>query len=116
MRKLLIPIQGDFVAPRFDLASELIMTHYRGGELLDELRTIIMERPSAEDLCQMVVESHITDVVCGAIEESHYNFLAWKRIMIFDGIIGDWQTAMDLVVRGELEARQIIPVSREMSL
>lgn len=116
MRKLLIPIQGDFVAPRFDQASELIVTHYRDTELLDELRTIIMERPSGEELCQMVVESHITDVVCGAIEESYYNFLAWKRIMIFDGVIGDWQTAMELLVKGELAPRQILPVSREMRL
>ena len=108
MQKLLIPIQGDYVAPRFDLASEIIISRFEDGRLEGEMKTIIMERASDEELCQMVVEANITDVVCGAIEETHYNFLAWKRVNIFDSIVGGWKEAIELRLAEKLTSRQII--------
>lgn len=108
MQKLLIPIQGDYVAPRFDLASEIIISRFEMGKLVGEIKTIIMERPSDEELCQIIVEANITEVICGAIEELHYNFLDWKRVRIYDSVIGDWRSAMDLVLSGGLKSRQII--------
>lgn len=108
MRKFLIPIQGDYVAPRFDMASEIIVSHFRDSELLDDLRTIIMEKPSDENLCQMVVETHITDVICGGIDELHYKFLTWKRVNVVDSVVGSWHRAMHLLVEGRLKSRQIV--------
>lgn len=113
MRKLLIPIQGDFVAPRFDLATEILMVFFHHGKILEDPRTIIMERPSDEGLCQMIVEEHITDVVCGGIEELHYNFLVWKKVQVKDGVIGPWQRAMSKVLSGELEQGEILPHREE---
>lgn len=109
MRKLMLPIQGDFVAQRFDLATEIIIVRFENGTIAGEPKTIIMEKPSDEELCQMVVESNITDVVCGGIEELHYNFLVWKKVKIIDGIIGDWQTALAWTVAGKLAPRTVIP-------
>ena len=71
------------MAPRFDLATEIFIAQHENGMLLGEPRTIIMESPSDEVLCQMVVEEHITDMVCGGIEELHYNFLVWKKVNNF---------------------------------
>ncbi len=109
MQKIMIPIQGDFVAPRFDLATEILITRVERGKIIGESKTIIMERPSDEGLCQMVVEENITDVVCGGIEELHYNFLVWKKVGVLDGVIGDWQTALEKAVAGILQQGDIIP-------
>ena len=108
MRKLLIPIQGDYVAPRFDLATEILIVQFANGKQMGEPRTIIMERPSEESLCQMVVEEHITDLVCGGIEETHYNFLRWKKATVLDGVIGDWRRIIDKAISGTLKQGDIL--------
>jgi len=107
VRKLLIPIQGDYVAPRFDLATEILMARFENGEVVGEPKTIIMERPTDEGLCQMIVEEHITDVVCGGIEELHYNFLVWKKVKVLDGIIGAWKLALEKALLGRLQQGEI---------
>lgn len=115
---MLIPIQGDFVAPRFDLATEIVVVSFENGKVVGEPKTIIMERPSDEGLCQMIVEEDITDVVCGGIEELHHNFLTWKKVTIVDGIIAPWQTALYKRIDGSLKQGDVLPDSEatEMKL
>ncbi len=108
MRKLLIPIQGDFVAPRFDLATEILIVRFENQKMVGEPKTIIMERPSEENLCQMAVEENITDMVCGGIEELHYNFLVWKKVTVLDAVIGDWRTVLDKTLAGTLSQGEIL--------
>lgn len=103
-----MPIQGDFIAPRFDLATEVLIARFANGKVSGKPKSIIMERPSDEGLCQMAVEEHITDLVCSGIEELHYNFLVWKQITVVDGVIGDWKTAMDKVLHGSLRQGDIL--------
>ena len=116
MRKLLIPIQGDYVAPRFDLATEILIAHFHQGKLIEEPRTIIMERPSDEGLCQMIVEEHITDVICGGIEELHYNFLVWKKVEVMDGVIAPWQMVLAKMLSGKLRQGEIIAADEDEPL
>lgn len=117
MRKLMLPVQGDYVAPRFDLATEIIIVRFENGETIGAPRTIIMEKPSDEELCQMAVESNITDVVCGGIEELHYNFLVWKKVKIIDGIIAEWHTALTHAITDRLQPRTILqPEHYQLSL
>ncbi len=113
MSKLFIPIQGDYVAPRFDLAAEILIVRFSEGRQEEEPRTIIMERPSDEALCQMVVEEQITDLVCGGIDEVHYNFLLWKKVHVMDGVIGGWNQALEKAVRGELQPGEILSSGEE---
>lgn len=108
MRKLLIPIQGDYVAPRFDLATEILIVRFENHVLVGEPKTIIMERSTEEGLCQMAVEENITDLVCGGIEELHYNFLVWKKVNVLDGVIGDWQTVIHKSIAGTLAQGEIL--------
>ena len=107
MRKLLIPIQGDYVAPRFDLATEILILRFDGGQETDQ-RTIIIERPSDEALCQMVVEENVTDLICSGITEVHYNFLVWKKVNVIDAVIGGWREAVDKVMNKELKQGEIL--------
>lgn len=116
MNKLLIPIQGDFVAQRFDLACEIIIVHYDENSIIDKPKTIIMDRASDEELCQMIVEENITHVVCGGIEEQHYNFLIWKKITILDSVICGWQMAIDKMIAGKLQQGAILVSAHEEQL
>lgn len=108
IRKLLIPIQGDFIAPRFDLATEILLVRFDNGVVIGEPKIIIMERASEEVLCQMAVEENITDLICGGIEEVHYNFLVWKRVVALDAVIGSWRIAVEKVVAGNLSRGDIL--------
>ncbi|MBM9603045.1 NifB/NifX family molybdenum-iron cluster-binding protein [Desulfopila inferna] len=116
MRKLLIPIQGDYVAPRFDLATEILIVRFEEGKMVGNPRTIIMERPSEEALCQMIVEENISDMVCGGIEELHYNFLIWKKVAVLDGIIGGWRSIIDKFLAGELHQGEILKDEGDLAL
>lgn len=104
MQKILIPIQGDYVAQRFDLATELVLAFAKDGALLETPHTVLMEKPSDEELCQLIISEKITDLVCGGIDEAHYNFLVWKKIAVFDAVLADWQTALDKAVSKTLKA------------
>mgnify|MGYP000008810881 CR=1 FL=1 len=108
MRKLLVVIQGDYVAPRFDLVTEVIIVKYEQNKVVEELKNIIMERPSGEALSQMMVDEHVTDLVCGGIEDLHYQFLVWKRVNVVDRVIAPWQAALDQHVQGRLQQGDVI--------
>lgn len=116
MRKLLIPIQGDVVAPRFDLATEILIAHFADGQLVGEPKIMIMERSSEESLCQMAVEENITDFVCGGIEEVHYNFLIWRKVRATDRVIGQWRTVMEKVIDGSLTRGEVVYISGDRPL
>ncbi len=107
MQKLMVLIQGDFIAPRFDLATEILIVRFENGNVIGEPKMIIMERPSDEALCQMAVEENITDIICGGIEEVHFNFLVWKKVVVLDAVIGSWRTAVEKVVAGVLQQGEI---------
>lgn len=118
MHKLLIVIQGDYVAPRFDLATEVIIVKYENRCALEEPKNIIMERPSDEALSQMMVDEHITDLVCGGIEDLHYQFLVWKKVHVVDRVIAPWEEALKLHIEGKLQAGDVLHPhgNKEMSL
>ncbi len=110
--KILIAAQGDFVAQRFDLAAEVVMATMENGRLVNRPRTIIMDRPSAEDLCNMIMEENIDLVICGGIEDRHYQFLTWKKIRVIDFVIGDHVSVLNKAIAGELQAGDLLPLTR----
>jgi hypothetical protein len=116
MRKLLIPLQGDFVAQRFDLAAEVVVVRFDHGQYAAPPKTVILERPSDEELCQMIVRSNVTDVVCGGIDELHYNFLTWKKVSVIDAVIGGWRAALERAVAGTLQPREILAIEQGLKL
>jgi predicted Fe-Mo cluster-binding NifX family protein len=110
--KILITAQGDFVAQRFDLTAEVVLVTVDNGELVGKPRTIIMDRPSPEDLSNMIMEENISVVICGGIEDRHYQFLTWKKIRVIDYIIGDHETALRRFLAGELQPGDLLPLTR----
>lgn len=110
--KILITAQGDFVAQRFDLTAEVVIATVENGKLVGKPRAIIMDRPSPEDLCNMIMEENIAIVICGGIEDRHYQFLTWKKIQVIDYIIGDYESVLKKVMEGRLRAGDVLPLTR----
>ncbi len=110
--KLLITVQDDQVAPRFDLTTEVVIAEYDRSRLRSEPRYLILPRKSAEDLCDLVVKEGITCVICGGIEDNLHKFFQWKKIEVLDNIIGAHVLAMQRAIAGQLEAGTILPMSK----
>ncbi len=95
IHKLSIPVFQENIAPRFDMATEVFIILLSENMTLEEKKTIVMPRSSADELCHLMLSENITTLICGAIENECYQFLKWKKIDIFDSIIGTWSDAFD---------------------
>jgi len=108
IRKVMIPLDGNDVAPRFDLAAEVWMGEIsRDGKVLQE-RTMILPQASDEELCHLVLTEKINTVICGGIEEEYYQYLRWKHVEVFDSVIGPYARAMEAYLSGTLESGAIL--------
>jgi predicted Fe-Mo cluster-binding NifX family protein len=107
-RKVLITISGSNVAPRFDKTSEIIMFIMDDeGRVTDE-RTMVLHQSSPEDLCQLIISEGVHVVVCGGIEEEYYDYLKWKKLEVFDGIMGPYSDVVSKLRHNELTPGQIL--------
>jgi len=115
--KIMITIRGDFVSPRFDLSSEIMIATYYDQQLLEEPRFILVSDVSAEKICDLALKENVATVICGGIEEQHYQFLTWKRITVIDAVIGSSADVLRLAMNNSLELGTILPgvTSREES-
>jgi predicted Fe-Mo cluster-binding NifX family protein len=58
------------------------------------------------------MEENISVVICGGIEDRHYQFLTWKKIRVIDYVIGDHETALKRFLAGELQPGDLLPLTR----
>ena len=107
-RKILITINENNVAPRFDLATEIWISSLaaRGEETKE--KTVVLPHASAEDLCRLILAEEVDTVICGGIEEEFFQYLNWKKITVFDSIIGPWARALERLQRNELKAGTVL--------
>ena len=110
MMKILLVLQGAWIAPRFDLATEVLVVQTDDkGSLAGEPREILLPGPSAEELCSLILKEGITHVVCGGIEEGHYQYLTWKGLKVIDNIIGTGKEVVrHFLAKGELDPGTVI--------
>ncbi len=111
--KLLIPLYGDEVAPRFDLAGEVLIVALDDDRTIREDRIIVVSQASAEGLCHLILKEEIGAVICGGIEEEYYQYLKWKRVALVDAVIGPWKAALAAWVDGTLAPGSILYPRRE---
>ena len=107
--KVLITIQKNEVAPRFDQTSEILITETDGEKLSGEPRIILLTGTSGEDICSLAIKENISLVICGGIEDAHYQYLKWKKINVVDGVIGPYEEALKLAGANNLKAGAILP-------
>jgi len=107
LQRILIPVTGDFVAYRFDLATEIqIIT--TSNNIIEESKAIVLPYASTEKLCHLIITENAKVVICGGIEDDYYQYLTWKRIQVFDSVIGKWETALDFFIRAILVSGDIL--------
>ncbi len=104
--KILIPLYGNDVAPRFDLATEIFITRLEDGKESDKI--IVLPQASAEKLCHMIVTEGIDTVICNGIEEEYYQYLIWKKVNVLDSIIGSWKSAISALRKNQLSSNDVI--------
>lgn len=111
--KILIPIFGDDVSPRFDLSAEVYIAAIDDkGEYQDE-RIVVLPQISAEQLCHLILTENVNIVICGGIEEQYYQYLNWKRIQVFDSVIGPWAQALTRYLENSLQSGDILCKQKE---
>lgn len=109
MEKILIPLLDNELAPRFDLAPEvLIVSVIRETTAMGRIeeRVVVLETPSAESVCRLAVAESIHTVVCAGIEKEHLDFLEWKGIRVADDICGPVDAVLEAFLMGKLTPGQ----------
>jgi len=111
--KILLTVQENSIAPRFDQATEVMIAEDNGRKgLAAEPRTIILPHRSAEELSDLIVKEGVQCVICGGIEESFHKFFTWKKITVIDGVIGGHAEALQRCLAGELQPGTVLSSAR----
>jgi predicted Fe-Mo cluster-binding NifX family protein len=106
--KILIPLAGDDVAPRFDLAPEAFVALITSDGSSSDERTIILPEASAEALCHLILTEKVEMVVCCGIEDEYYQYLTWKKVKVIDSVVGPYSKVLGEVARGTIVNGQIL--------
>jgi len=107
-RKVLITLHGNEVAPRFDLATEVLIAAVAPDGSVSEDKTLVLPQSSAEKLCHMVLTEGIGTVICGAMEQEYFEYLTWKRVNVIDSVVGCYQDVLKRFCEGKLEAGDLL--------
>ncbi len=107
MEKILIPLRDNDVAPRFDLATDvLIASVRRDKDTLGnvEKKVVVLDQSSSEAMCRLAISEKIQTVICAGIEDEYHDFLQWKGAKIMDNVCGPADEVLDTYLAGELSS------------
>jgi len=107
-KRVLIPLYLGEVAPRFDLATEVLIADVLPGEACSAGDIHPVPRPSMDGLCDLALGKGVDVVICGGIEEECYHFLRWKRVEVLDNVAAKAQTALERFAGGTLKSGDIL--------
>lgn len=107
--KLLATLLDNTIAPRFDLTAEVMIAECKKGKMAAKPRMVLLPTPSADELCTLILKENIGVVICGGIEESHFQYLSWKKIRVIDRVVGPWRLAVERALANTLRPGDIIP-------
>lgn len=108
VKKVLIPLFANEVAPRFDLATEVLIALVTEDGDVEERRNVVLPRPSSEQLSRLVLTEGVHTVICGGIEEEYYQYLTWKKVKVLDSVMGPFETALERFARGDLTSGEVL--------
>jgi predicted Fe-Mo cluster-binding NifX family protein len=106
--KILATLQNNDIAPRFDLATEVLIAKVVRGRISGEPRTVLLPGPGSDALCSLIIKEEASLVICGGIEESHFQYLVWKKIEVIDRVIGPAVQVIDLALAKQLRPGGIV--------
>jgi predicted Fe-Mo cluster-binding NifX family protein len=106
--RVLIPLMGDDIAPRFDFAPEAVIASMEPTGSVSVEKSIVLSHASAEALCRLIMTEKVDMVVCCAIEEEYYQYLIWKKIKVVDSVAGPYTKVLERLERGEISSGDIL--------
>ena len=106
--KILIPLCENDVAPRFDLATEVLIVTGYGKTGSENKKMVVLPRASADQLCHLIITEGIHTVICNGIEDDYYQYLTWKRIEVIDSVVWSSESALKRFVEGTLKPGEIL--------
>ena len=107
-RTLLVPLLRKDVAPRFDLAVELLLVGFDDAQAETSRQHVMLAHSSADELCDFILRQGVSVVVANGIEEGYYHYLRWKRVEVLDGVMGPADLAVERFAQGRLAAGDIL--------
>ncbi len=107
-QKILITIWENEVAPRFDLATEVLISRIGPDGAVEQSKTMVLAHASAEELCQLILTDDIEVVICGGIEDEFFEYLTWKKVKVFDSVMGGFDRALDSLLAGALKSGAVL--------
>lgn len=105
--KILIPLHEKDVAPRFDLATEVLVVT-RSAETGVKKKMVVLPRASADQLCHLIITEGVQTVICNGIEDDYYQYLTWKKVEMIDSVIGSAEAALERFAKGTLSAGAVL--------
>ncbi|XPV75611.1 MAG: NifB/NifX family molybdenum-iron cluster-binding protein [Desulfovibrio sp.] len=110
MDKILIPLHDNDIAPRFDLATDVleVIFHKPPSELPHEEKVLVMARASADELSRFVITEKVNTVICAGIEEQYLQFLTWKGIKVIADVMGPVDAVLNRYFSGNLKSGDIL--------
>lgn len=107
-RKVLLTILENDVAPRFDHTSEVLVAVLDDKGNVVSQKTVVLPQASAEELCHLILSEEVTDLICGGVEEEYYQYLNWKKVRVFDSVMGPYEAALEMFRQGRLDPETIL--------
>lgn len=107
-KRILVTLYRNEVAPRFDLASEVLLVTLDADGREAKRQELVLAHSSADDLCDLILDREVAVVITGGMEEEHYHYLRWKRLEVIDGIAGLAEDALSRYLEGSLESGAIL--------
>lgn len=107
-RTVLVPLLRENVAPRFDLAVELLLAAFDEDRAEVGRQHVMLAHSSADELCDFILRQGVNALIVGGIEEEYYHYLRWKRVEVLDGIMGPVNLVLERYARGRLTAGDIL--------
>lgn len=106
--KILLTLLEEQIAPRFDCTTKVLIADTEKNLIVDTCKTFVLPGPSADELCTLTLKENIDVVVCGGIEDTHYQYLRWKKITVIDRVIASAQDALREAASGNLKSGAVI--------
>ena len=104
MAKILIPVSGEEIAPRFDLSTEAWIGWVDDTGKIEKERVLLLAQPSAEDMCQLAISENVDTIICNAIENQYVDYLEWKKIKVIDSITATIDQALNAFADGKISS------------
>jgi predicted Fe-Mo cluster-binding NifX family protein len=106
--KILLPLHENDVAPRFDLATEVLIAEGSDHAGFTEHKMVVLPRASADQLCHLAITEGVSVVICGGIEDTYFRYLLWKGIEVVDSVIGPCRSVLKRYSEGNLKSGDIL--------